>query len=581
MGKKQFTILLTIIVCYLLIINPASSCAQLLNNKETFTRQDTLRGTITPERAWWNATKYAIHVKPDYATKTISGSNDISFTVLKKGQKMQIDLQQPMEIKSITWNNAAVPFTRDGNVYYATFPSVLDEGSKHAVSVQFEGKPVEAKRPPWDGGWIWRKDEKGRPWMSVACQGLGASVWYPCKDHQSDEPDSATLSMTVADTLMAVGNGRLRDKKINGDGTATFTWGVTNPINSYNIVPSIGKYVTWHEDYNGEKGKLDCDYWVLDYNLPKAQEQFKQAAKMLKCFEHWFGPYPFYEDGFKLVESPHLGMEHQSAVAYGNKYQNGYLGTDLSASGWGLKFDFIIIHEAGHEWFANNITTKDIADMWVHEGFTNYSETLFTECEFGKEAGTDYVSGIRKNIENKETIIGVYGVNKEGSGDMYYKGGNLLHTIRQVVGDDEKFRQILRGLNKDFYHQTVTSRQVEEYISKKAGFDLSKVFDQYLRNTQIPALEYYFEADKKDKTRMRLYFRWIDCVPGFNLPVKVQFTKERQQLIRPVATKWNYIVTDLKTPTEPDQLPNIVNRNYYIRWIEHRKIVPPGKYIRD
>ncbi|MGB8191552.1 MAG: M1 family metallopeptidase [Chitinophagaceae bacterium] len=585
MGKKQLIVIRSILFLVPSILCIATvSLAQPLNQKKAFTRQDTLRGTITPERAWWDVVQYNIQVTPDYAKKTIMGVNEIRFVVLKEGKRMQLDLQQPMEIKSVSWNGNAVPFTRDGNVYYLDFPSALgkSKNEEQSITVNFEGKPTEARRPPWDGGWIWRKDEKGRPWMSVACQGLGASVWYPCKDHQSDEPDKgASISMTVADSLVAVANGRLKDKKTNNDGTATYTWAVTNPINNYNIVPYIGKYVTWHEDYPGEKGKLDCDYWVLDYNLEKAKTQFAQAAKMLKCFENWFGPYPFYEDGFKLVESPHLGMEHQSAVAYGNKYQNGYLGQDLSGSGWGKKWDFIIIHESGHEWFANNITTNDIADMWVHEGFTNYSETLFTECEYGKDAGTDYISGIRKNIENDIPIIGHYGVNQEGSGDMYYKGSNALHNARQVIDNDETFRQILRGLNKDFYHQTVTSKQVEEYMSKKSKKDLSKIFDQYLRTTQIPALEYYFIADEKNKSRMRLYFRWIDCVKGFNMPVKVQLTKGSYQLITPVDEEWKYIVTDLKTVTDPDQLPNILNRSYYIRWIENRKIVPPGKYIRD
>lgn len=568
MANKQFTLFLTIFTlscCFYI-----NACAQPLNQKKKFTRQDTLRGSITPERSWWDASHYNIHVTPDYANKTIKGTNEIKFKVLKSGNKMQLDLQQPMEIKSVSWNSSNIAFTRDGNVYYIDFPSMLAAGKTETISVSFEGKPVEARRPPWDGGWIWRKDEKGRPWMSVACQGLGASVWYPCKDHQSDEPEGAILSMTVADTLVAIGNGKLQHKKMNNDGTATYTWAVTNPINNYNIIPYIGKYVTWHEDYNGEKGKLDCDYWVLDYNLEKATKQFTQVPSMLKCFEHWFGPYPFYEDGFKLVESPHLGMEHQSAIAYGNKYQNGYLGRDLSNSGWGLKWDFIIIHESGHEWFANNISSKDIADMWIHESFTNYSETIFTECEFGKEAGTDYVEGTRKLIQNDQPIIGVYGVNQEGSGDMYYKGGNMLHTIRHVIGNDALFREILRGLNKDFHHQTVTTRQVEDYISKKAKTDLSKIFDQYLRTTQIPTLEYYFAPDDKDKSRMRLHFRWTDCIAGFNMPVRLQWGDETL-VIKPVDNKTNSVLTSLKAE---DKLPNIVNRNYYMRWKESRNIVP-------
>jgi aminopeptidase N len=352
--------------------------------------------------------------------------------------------------------------------------------------------------------------------MSAACQGLGASVWYPCKDHQSDEPDQgASLAITVPDSLSAIGNGRLKEKKSNGNGTSTWVWEVKDPINNYNIIPYIGKYTNWTDTYNGEKGKLDCSYWVLDYNVEKAKKQFgRDVHPMLKAFEYWFGPYPFYEDGFKLVESPHLGMEHQSAVAYGNQYRDGYLGMDLSHTGWGLKWDFIIIHESGHEWFANNITTKDIADMWVHEGFTAYSETLFTEYYYGKEAGRDYVIGTRAEMENDKPVIGPYGVNKEGSGDMYYKGSNMLHTIRQVINDDSLFRQILRGLNKTFYHQTVTSKQVEEYFSKNRKEDLSKIFDQYLRTKNVPVLEWKITGD-------RISYRWANCVKGFNMPVRM------------------------------------------------------------
>jgi aminopeptidase N len=346
----------------------------------------------------------------------------------------------------------------------------------------------------------------------VAVQGLGASAWYPCKDHQSDEPDNgASLTVMVPDTLVAVANGKLKDRTVK-NGIASYTWEVNNPINNYNIVPYIGKYINFTETFDGEKGKLNCSYWVLDYNLEKAKKQFTQVAQTLKAFEHWFGPYPFYEDDFKLVESPHLGMEHQSAVAYGNGYVNGYRGTDLSGSGWGLKWDFIIVHETGHEWFGNNITAKDIADMWIHEGFTDYSETLFTEYFYGKDAGDEYVRGLRKNIENDKPIIGSYGVNQEGSGDMYYKGANLLHTIRQIINDDEKFRSILRGLNKTFYHQTVTTKQIEEYIIKQSGKDLSKVFDQYLRTKNIPQL-------KLDVDGTTLKYKWDDAIEGFNMPV--------------------------------------------------------------
>lgn len=514
-GGKLFTlIVLVLCICQ-------KSQGQLLHKPGEFTHQDTLRGSLNPERTWWDVMHYAITVQPEYAGKTIKGKNSIRFKVVSPGKIMQLDMQEPMQVEYIMLNKKSLKYMREGNVYHVSFPDIMPVGNIQQIDIAFSGKPREATRPPWDGGWIWKKDANNNPWMSVACQGLGASVWYPCKDIQSDEPDSgATLSMIVSDTLVAVGNGRLKEKKANGNGTTTWTWQVVNPINNYNIIPYIGKYVNFTETFDGEKGKLDCSYWVLDYNLEKAKTQFKQASLMLKCFEYWFGPYPFYEDSYKLVESPHLGMEHQSAVAYGNKFGNGYLGRDLSGSGWGLKWDFIIVHESGHEWFANNITSKDLADMWLHEGFTNYSETLFTECQFGKEAGTDYVVGIRKNITDGTTIIGPYGVNREGSGDMYYKGGNLLHTIRQVINNDSTFRNILRGLNKTFYHETVTTQQVESYISQQAGFDFSKVFDQYLRTVKIPVLEYKFENNK-------LLYRWTECVPGFNLPLKVNYNGVR------------------------------------------------------
>jgi aminopeptidase N len=298
------------------------------------------------------------------------------------------------------------------------------------------------------------------------------------------------------------------------NGKVSYTWGVKNSINNYNIIPYIGKYVHWNEVFAGEKGNLDCDYWVLDYELEAAKKQFTQVTPMLKCFEHWFGPYPFYEDGYKLVQSPHLGMEHQSAVAYGNKFANGYLGRDLSASGWGLKWDFIIVHESGHEWFGNNITAKDIADMWIHESFTNYSETLFTNCQYGVKAGNDYSIGSRRNIENDSPIIGIYGVNREGSGDMYPKGGSMIHNIRQLVANDEKFRMILRGLNETFRHQTVTANDVETYMSKHSGIDLSTIFKQYLTTTMIPNLEYKIIGKATS-------YRWTNVVDGFAMKVRL------------------------------------------------------------
>jgi len=525
--------ILPLIVAFSIFGFTATRAQLLTPEKAVYSHADSLRGSITPERAWWDLLKYDLTVIPSFNEKSLSGDNGITFKALSDGQTMQIDLQEPMNIKAITWGKKPLTFTREGNAFHVKFPKLIKAGSTETIRISWSGIPKVAVRPPWGGGWIWNLDEKGRPWMTVACEGLGASAWFPCKDHLSDEPDSGvTMHIVAPDTLVAIGNGRLKDKKPNGNGTTTWTWSVTSPINSYDIIPYIGKYSNWTTVFKGEKGNLDCSFWVLDYHLEKAKPQFMQADTMLRAFEYWMGPYPFYEDGYKLVEAPHLGMEHQSNVAYGNHFANGYLGRDLSTTGWGLKWDFIIVHESGHEWFGNNITDKDAADMWVHEGFTNYTETLYTTYLYGVEAGNDYVIGTRKNIRNDKPIIGVYGVNKEGSGDMYYKGGNMLHIIRQIVGDSA-FRGMLHGLQKTFYHQTVTTQQVEEYMSNYAHKDFSKIFDQYLRSTKIPVLSYQSSGDV-------ISYRWSNCVKGFNMPVKVFIGGAREQWITPT-DEWQTI----------------------------------------
>jgi aminopeptidase N len=489
--------------------------AQLNTQAKSYTLQDTLRGSLGEGRTWWDVQHYTVYVDPDFDKKTIAGKVDIAFKVTGKGNFMQIDLQEPMQLNKAYLGDQELSYTRNGNVFLVKIDQALSIGTTHTLALSYSGKVQVAVRPPWDGGWIFSKDKLGRPWMSVACQGLGASVWFPCKDHQGDEPDNgAILKINTVDSLVAVGNGRLKSKKVFEAGKTTWEWEVKNPINNYNIIPYIGKYISFGEKYPGEKGNLDCDYWVLDYNVDKAKKQFEQVRPMLKAFENWFGPYPFYEDGFKLVESPHLGMEHQSAVAYGNGYQNGYRGRDLSGSGWGLKWDFIIVHESGHEWFGNNITTNEVADMWVHEGFTNYSETIFTNYHYGKEAGDAYVQGTRKLIENASPIIGKYGVNEEGSGDMYYKGGNLVHYVRQLFDDDEKFRAALREMNKRFYHKITTSAEVEKFWSEQVGRDLAPLFDQYLRDVKVPTLEITKQGNK-------IKYRWSDCQANFNAPIRV------------------------------------------------------------
>lgn len=543
--KKHLNLLL-----FSLLISNGIQAQGLLNKSETvFTHQDSLRGSITKERIWWDLKHYHLDVKVNPTEKTITGTNTVRYTVLSEYNKMQIDLQEPMQIYKVTQDGKEQKFTRDGNAFFIELSTTQKIGETKEIVISFGGKPKEAVRPPWDGGITWKKDNNGNDFIASSCQGLGASVWWPNKDHMYDEVENMLISVNVPGNLTDVSNGRLQSVKKENDGTKTFNWYVSNPINNYGVNINIGDYVNFSEKYKGEKGNLDCNYYVLRDNLAKAKEQFKDAPRMLKAFENWFGPYPFYEDSYKLVEAPYLGMEHQSSVTYGNEYKNGYLGHDLSGTGWGLKFDFIIIHESGHEWFANNITYKDIADMWIHESFTNYSESLFLEYYYGKKAASEYVIGCRKNIHNDIPIIGKYDVNNEGSGDMYPKGANMLHTIRQILNDDAKWRSILRGLNSTFYHQTVTTKQIEDYLSTQVGLDLSKVFDQYLRDIRIPTLEYSFNGNT-------LKYRWTNAVSGFDMPVKVELNG-KETTLKPKAD-WNEFTNDSKIEKVE------VNKDFYV-----------------
>ncbi|HKP68474.1 MAG TPA: M1 family metallopeptidase [Pyrinomonadaceae bacterium] len=514
------------------------------------TRQETLRGSVTPEREWWDVLHYDLAVQFMPATRAIKGSNLITFKTVKAGQKMQIDLQTPLNVTKVVHNGTELKFEREGNVFWVTFDKELAAGFEDKVQIFYEGNPKVATNPPWVGGISWGRDDLGNWFINTTCQGLGASVWWPNKDIGYDEPDRGmNIAITVPEDLVAVSNGRLQNTDHDATAkTRTYHWKVINPINNYGVNANIGRYVNWSDTYEGEGGKLDINYYVLEHQKAAAMETFKEVPRMLKAFENWFGKYPWYEDGYKLVTVSYPGMEHQSSVTYGNYFRNGYRERDVSFTGIGYKFDFIIVHESGHEWFGNNISMKDAADMWIHEGFTNYSENLFVEYYWGKQAGADYVIGSRQNIQNQGTIIGTYNSNREGTGDMYYKGGNTLHTIRQIVNNDDKWRSILRGLNKDFWHQTVTTQQVESYIAQKAGVDLSKVFDQYLRTTKIPVLQYKKEGNK-------LSYKWDNVVAGFAMPIRVAINGKTVSL-SPTESMQTMTTDDIKTFE--------VDRNYYV-----------------
>ena len=518
---------------------------------QEITRQETLRGSITEEREWWDLLHYDLTVQFFPETKMIKGSNVITFKTIKSEYILQIDLQEPLAITKATHKNKELKYKREGNAYFIYLDEELPKGIEDSITVYWEGRPTESRNPPWSGGITWGRDDLGEHFITTTCQGIGASIWWANKDHGADEPDRGmNINITVPESLVAVSNGRLKKIDENKtDKTKTFRWQVTNPINNYGVNANIGNYFNWTEKYKGEGGDLDLQYWVLPHQKEAAMKQFQEVPRMLKAFEYWFGKYPFYEDGFKLVTVSYAGMEHQSSVTYGNWFRNGYRGRDVSFTGIGYKFDFIIVHEAGHEWFGNNISMKDAADMWIHEGFTNYSENLFVEYHFGKKESEDYVIGSRKNIRNESTIIGTYNSNREGSGDMYYKGGNLLHTIRHIINNDEKWRSILRGLNKDFWHQTVTTQQIENYISIKSGIELGKVFDQYLRTTKIPQLQYKIEG----KT---VSYKWSNVVSGFAMPIRVN-VNGKEIAIKPTE--------NAQTVTADNEIKIFeVDRNFYV-----------------
>jgi aminopeptidase N len=544
MARRSTFILFAVLA--LAAVAPAQSAAQ------SFTRADSLRGTIGPARAWWDVTYYDLDLAVMPADSSIRGRTGITYRVLRPAREMQIDLAERLQVDSIVQDGRRLAVRRDGNAMFVALQAEQPAGAEKTVTVHYHGKPIVAKRAPWDGGFVWTQDPGGDPWVATAVQGLGASAFWPNKDHQTEEPDSQRIAVTVPRGLMNVSNGRLRDTRQNPDGSTTYEWFVTSPINNYNVTVNAGRYAHFSETYQGEKGPLTLDFYPLAMNEAAARRQFAQVKPMLACFERWFGPYPWYEDGFKLIETPHLGMEHQSAIAYGNGYRNGYRGIDLSGTGHGLQWDYIIIHEAGHEWFGNQLTSQDLADMWVHEGFTTYSEGIYTECQQGKEAGAAYIIGQRRQISNDAPVAGQhFGVNQEGSGDMYYKGSNMLHTIRQLVNDDEKWRGILRGLGETFRAAPTSGQQVREYISRQAGMDLTRVFAQYLDRTEIPVLEYRIQNGT-------LSYRWARVMPGFDMPVRVTVAPGTMELIRPT-TQWQTMPVRSVTASSFQ-----VDRNFYV-----------------
>lgn len=498
------------LLTFILLTLTLNLSAQVLSNKDgKYTEADSLRGSLRPERAF-DVQKYHLKLKVEPEKQFISGSNTISFIAEENLSTIQIDLFENMDVDSILQNNKALEFKRKHNAVFIELDELVEADKQGEIQFYYSGKPIVAKNAPWDGGFVWDKDKNGNPWIGVAVQGTGASLWYPNKDHQSDEPEEVQLDIAVPNGLMNVSNGQFLGEKDLDNGFTEWSWKTVNPINNYNVMINIANYEHFSDSY----GDLDLDYYVLPYNLEKAKKQFKEVKPMMDCFYEKFGEYPFVEDGFKLIETPYLGMEHQSAVAYGNEYKMGYKGNDLSGTGIGLKWDFIIIHESGHEWYGNSITARDIADMWIHEGFTSYSEAVYIECRWGKKEAQEYLKGTRSGLGNTSKIIGDYGVNSEGSGDMYFKGANLLNTIRSIYDNDELWWKTLKDYTETYKHQIIDTRTTENFFNEATEVDLQPIFDQYLRHAALPNLQF---RKKDGKTQVK----WVTDVEDFKMPVDI------------------------------------------------------------
>ena len=481
-------------------------------NAQNFTRRDSLQGGMRFERACYDVQRYDLNIKINPEERNIVGYNEVTFDVLQNTKKIQLDLFDNMMIDSIIHNNKKLDYKREFNAVFIDFPNGLTANSTEKIRFYYSGKPKVAKNAPWDGGFVFKKDKENRHWIGVAVQGTGASLWYPVKDTQTDEPDlGSKISVAVPNGLMNVSNGRFLGSEDLKNGYTRWDWEVKNPINNYDITVNIADYAHIHDNHNG----LDLDYYVLKYNEEKARKHFEEVKPMMDCFQAKFGKYPFADDGYKLVETPYLGMEHQSAVAYGNKYLKGYMGSDLSGTGIGLLFDYITIHESGHEWFGNSITSADIADMWIHEGFTQYTEIVFIECQFGYEKAMKYARGLNRNVANDKPIIGPCCVNQEGSGDMYPKGALLLNTLRHVVNNDELWWKIILKYSETFRHKIIDTETVVNFFNKESKMNLTPIFDQYLRYKKIPGLEIKVVKNK-------LEYQWKTDVADFKMPVDIK-----------------------------------------------------------
>ncbi len=528
---------------------PAAAWAQHVRQNDAESklpdRTAMLRGAYGPFRANNDLLYYHLDVRVDPEQKSISGKNTIRFRMLKDGSRIQLDLQEPLQIEKIVLGSTPLKYERDSSAVFIDFPQALHAGKVYSIDFYYSGKPVSTGR---FGGITFGKDPVGRPWIYTACEGNGASIWWPNKDQWRDEVEDMDISVEVPNGLVDVSNGKFVDKKDLGDGYTRWDWHVSYPINNYDVALNIGDYV----HFGDHLGSLSLDYYALPEDLEKAKKQFAQAPGMLEAYQHYFGEYPFAKDGYKLIQVPYSGMEHQSAVAYGNLFENGYLGRDWTGVGISTRFDFIIIHESGHEWFGNSITAADPSDMWIHEGWTTYLEGLYVEYRWGKDDAIKYLNGMKPKVKNLRRIVSERGVNAEPPQDQYFKGALMINTLRSVVNDDKKWFALLHDFYQHFKYQNIMTEDVVAWWNQNSGMNLTPIFNQYLRHPQIPRLELLF-----GEAPGIVMYKWRADEDDFAMPVRVG-TPGQWQIIHPT-TQWQ----SMQTPLTKDQF-QVATDLYYV-----------------
>jgi aminopeptidase N len=484
-------------------------------------RAELLRGEYGRYRANNDLLYYDLDVRIDPAKKWISGRNSVRFKMLKDDTRIQLELYANLSVDRIVHDGRELKYTRDHNTVYIDFPDTLRSGRTYTIDFHYSGAPLEVGR--FDA-LAFKKDPAGGDWINTANEGVGSSVWWPSKDQWRDEPEGMDIRVSVPNPLVNVSNGRFVAKTDLGDGYTKWHYRVHYPINSYNVSLNIANYVHFGETM----GELTLDYYVLPANLENARRQFAQVKPMMEAFQKYFGPYPFPKDGYKLIEVPYSGMEHQSAVTYGNRFANGYLERDWTGVGVSLKFDFIIIHETAHEWFGNAVSAAEQSDMWIHEAWATYMECLYVEHMFGYDDALKYTNGYKTKIGNKEPIIVQRGLARDPNQDQYFKGALFLHTLRSVVGDVKWFK-LIRDVYDQFKYKNIMTEELVALVNKQLSQDLTPVFDQYLRRAALPVLELTF-----NEAEQLVWYRWNADETAFAMPIGVG-DPTRWQTIQPTS----------------------------------------------